>query len=93
MAAVLMRGELPAAAAAAVVLSIAVGMVSRRRLPELKGVGPVTAMLLVGMVNYLVFVAWPNWYTVGWWTLWNVLTVLVARIEDRRVGLEPSVEP
>ena len=92
MAAVLMRGELPAAAAAAVVLAMAVGMVSRRRLPELKGIGPVTAMLLVGVGNYLVFVAWPNWYTVGWWTLWNVFIVLAARIEDRRLALEPSVE-
>jgi CDP-diacylglycerol--serine O-phosphatidyltransferase len=92
MAAVLLRGEIPTVAAAVVVLAMAAGMVSRRRLPELKGMGPVTAMLLVGVVNYLVFVAWPNWYTAGWWTLWNVCIVLAARVEDRRLALEPSVE-
>jgi CDP-diacylglycerol--serine O-phosphatidyltransferase len=92
MAAVLMRDRLPAAAAAVVVLAVAAGMISRGRLPDMKGLGPVTAMLLVGMVNYLVFVAWPNWYTVGWWTVWNLLIVLVARVEDRRLALAPSVE-
>ena len=40
--------------------------------------------LLVGILNYLAVVAWPNWYTVGWWNLWNVIILLVAKSEDRR---------
>jgi CDP-diacylglycerol--serine O-phosphatidyltransferase len=92
MAAVLLRDRMSAAVVIVVVLSAAAAMISRGRLPEMKGVGPVTVMLLVGMANYLVFVVWPNWYTVGWWTVWNLLTVLAARIEDRRLALATSVE-
>jgi CDP-diacylglycerol--serine O-phosphatidyltransferase len=92
LAVVLMRDRLPPIAAAAVVMFMAAGMISRWRLPELKGAGLVTAMLGVGILNYLAVVLWPNWYTVGWWNLWNMLIILAARLEDRRLSLEPSVE-
>jgi CDP-diacylglycerol--serine O-phosphatidyltransferase len=93
MAVVLMREHLPPIIGAAIVLFMAGGMASRWRLPELKGIGPVTAMLGVGIINYLTFVAWPNWYTFGWWNFWNVLIVLASRVEGRRLALETSAEP
>jgi len=92
MAVVLMRDQLPAAAAAGVALVAALGMASRWKLPALKGANLSTAMLGVGILNYLTFVVWPNWYTVGWWSFWNLLIIIVARSEDRRLGLEATVE-
>ena len=91
MAVVLMRDQLPAAVAAGVTVLVAVGMASRWRLPALKGANLTTAMLGVGILNYLTFVAWPNWYTVGWWNFWNLLIIIVARGEDRRLGVEATV--
>ena len=92
MAVVLMRDQLPAAVAAGVAVLAAVGMASRWRLPELKGTNLTTAMLGVGILNYLTFVAWPNWYTVGWWNSWNLLIIIVARGEDRRLGLQATAQ-
>ncbi len=93
MAVVLLRDSIPPAAAAGVVLLMACAMVTRWKLPELRGSGAVTAMLGVGIANYLAFLAWPGWYTAGWWTLWNLAIVAAARTEDRRLGLDPSTEP
>jgi hypothetical protein len=59
-------------------------MISRLQLPEFRGKSSVTVALLVGILNYFAVVAWPNWYTVGWWNLWNVVILLVAKSEDRR---------
>jgi len=64
------------------------GMLSRMRLPNIKGVGLVSATLVVGMANYLTVVIQPNWYTVGWWNLWNVVILIVAKKEDRRVRVD-----
>jgi CDP-diacylglycerol--serine O-phosphatidyltransferase len=93
MALVLMREHFPPIVGVALVLFMAAGMASRWRLPELKGIGPVTAMLGLGIINYLTFVFWPNWYTFGWWSFWNLLTILASRVEDRRLSLETSLEP
>jgi len=93
MALVLMREHFLPIVGVALVLFMAAGMASRWRLPELKGVGPVTAMLGLGIINYLTFVFWPNWYTFGWWSFWNLLTILASRVEDRRLSLETSLEP
>lgn len=92
MAMVLLRDRLPIWAAVAVVLLLAVGMASRLRLPELKGIGPVSAMLCIGILNFFAFLIWPNLYTVGWWTLWNVCTFVAARTEDRRLALETPAQ-
>jgi CDP-diacylglycerol--serine O-phosphatidyltransferase len=88
MALALMRDRLPALGGAAIVVGLAMLMASRWRLPDLKGTNLVTGMLVVGIGNYLAVVAWPNWYTVGWWNLWNLLILLAARWEDRRVAFE-----
>ncbi len=84
MALVLMRDQIPALAAALVLLILAGLMISRLQLPEFRGKSSVTVALLVGMLNYFAVVAWPNWYTVVWWNLWNVVILLVAKSEDRR---------
>jgi CDP-diacylglycerol--serine O-phosphatidyltransferase len=84
MAIALMRDHLPALAAAAVVVAIAALMVSRLPFPAVKGRKLATYAIFVGLVNYLAVVAWPNWTTVAWWNLWNVVIVLVARFEAPR---------
>jgi CDP-diacylglycerol--serine O-phosphatidyltransferase len=83
MALVLMRDQVPVAAGAALVLVMAMLMVSRIPLPELHGRGLVAMMLLVGLGNYLAVLIWPSWLTVIWWNVWNVAILLAARREDR----------
>lgn len=84
MALVLMRDQISAPVSALVVLILAGLMVSRLHLPEFRGKSSVTVALAVGILNYLAVVAWPNWYTVGWWNLWNVVILLAAKSEERR---------
>jgi len=85
MAAVLMRDHIPRSWVVLLVLLFAGLMVSRLRLPNLKGRNVVTAMIFIAIVNYLVFVANPNWKTGGWWAGWNFLILLSAWIQDRRL--------
>jgi phosphatidylserine synthase len=83
MALVLMRDRVTPTVAGVVILIMALLMISRLRLPELTGKGLVTYSLLVGLINYLAVIVWPNWYTVGWWNLWNAVILLVTRAQDR----------
>ena len=92
MAIALMRDQLTPPVAAGIVLLMAYFMATRWRLPELKGLGPVTAMMAVGIVNYLVFVGRPNWYTFSWWSFWNLWIVIASRTEDRKLTVEASAE-
>jgi len=85
MAAVLLREQLPKAWVALLVMLFAGLMVSRLRLPNLKGRNIVTVMLFIGIINYLVFVARPGWKTVSWWAGWNMLIIFAAWIQDRRL--------
>ncbi len=91
MAAVLMRDSLSVQAVVLVVLVMSVLMVSKVRLPNLKGRNIVTAMMLVGIVNYLVFIFHPNWLTVGWWNVWNACILVMAKVQNNR--LQPSSAP
>lgn len=91
MAAVLMRESMSVQAVALVVLVMSVLMVSKIRLPNLKGKNIVTAMMLVGIVNYLWFIFHPSWLTVGWWNVWNAGILLVAKVQNNR--LQPSSAP
>jgi|GEM_PF-1329444 len=84
MVLVLMRDAIPAAAAAVVVVLMAGGMGSRWRLPDLKGKNAVSAMLLVGMLNYFAVVFHPGWATVIWWNGWNLVILIAAQIQNRR---------
>ncbi len=90
MATALMRDELRAADALVVVLVMAALMISRWRLPDLKGFSLVSAMLCVAVPNFFAVVIWPNWYTVLWWNAWNLAVVLAAKREDRRLYLETA---
>jgi CDP-diacylglycerol--serine O-phosphatidyltransferase len=91
MASVLMREAMSVQAVAALVLVMSVLMVSRIRLPSLKGKNIVTAMLLVGIVNYLLVVFRPSWLTIGWWNVWNACILIVAKFQS--TPLEPSEAP
>jgi CDP-diacylglycerol--serine O-phosphatidyltransferase len=84
MALTLMRDEVTPAVGAGVVLVMSVLMLSKWGLPELKGRSVVSAMLIVGVANYLAVVIHPSWVTVGWWNLWNVAIVVAARARERR---------
>lgn len=88
MVAALMREQLPPWVAAALVLAMAAGMVSRWRLPDLKGNNLVSAMLLVGLCNYFAVVFFPGWPTVIWWNVWNVFILIAASAEDRRLATD-----
>ena len=85
MAAVLMRDHISAPVGAVLVLVMALLMISRLPLPQIQGRSLVTYAILVGIANYLVVVFRPNWYTIGWWNLWNVVILLLAKGEDRRL--------
>ncbi|MEJ2086240.1 MAG: CDP-diacylglycerol--serine O-phosphatidyltransferase [Acidobacteriota bacterium] len=92
MALVLMRHQIGPVLAGIVVVVMALLMVSRLRLPELSGRGVVAYSLLVGLVNYFAVIIWPNWYTVGWWNLWNALILIIARADERAIeDAEPSI--
>lgn len=86
MALVLMRDEVPPGVAAVVVLAMAALMVSRVRLPQLKGRGPLPVMMLLGIGFYLAVVFGPSWATVAAWQLWALAILLVARGERRGAG-------
>jgi CDP-diacylglycerol--serine O-phosphatidyltransferase len=90
MALVLMRDLVPVPAAVALVLIMAMLMVSRIQLPELHGKSIVTRMMWVGLVNYIVLLVWPTWYSVIWWNVWNILVLVAAHREDRRLELSES---
>lgn len=93
MAAILLRGLMPKAWVALLVLFFAGLMVSRLRLPNLKGRNFVTLMIFVGIINYLVFVAAPTWKTAVLWAGWNVLILVAAGVKDRRLlGRESGKE-
>lgn len=89
MAVVLMRDRIDAWSGAAVIVAMALLMVSRVRLPQLRGSTLVTWMLLVGIINYLVVVARPGWPTVGWWNLWNALILAAAWLSERAARRRP----
>jgi phosphatidylserine synthase len=92
MVLVLMRDRVPAGWAAALVVIMALLMVSTWRLPEIKGRNVVTAMLVIGVGNYFAILFRPGWPTVIWWNVWNALIVLAAMIQDRRSD-EPEEAP
>ena len=43
-----------------------------------RGVADRWFILSLLLLNYFVLMAWPNWYTVGWWNVWNVVILAVA---------------
>ena len=78
MALVLMRDHIPVPAAATVVLIFVILMLSKWHLPEVQARGWLGLAFGVGLLSYFALVAWPSWYTVGWWNVWNVAILLIA---------------
>ncbi len=78
MALVLMRDQIPAPAAATVVLLLAMLMLSRWHLPEIQSHGLLGLAFGVGMLSYFALIARPSWYTLGWWNVWNLVILAVA---------------
>ena len=52
---------------------------------RLKGKNIVTAMLLVGIINYMLVVFRPSWITIGWWNVWNAFILVVAKFQSNRL--------
>jgi len=86
VAAVLLRDSLLPLAAVIIVVGMGVLMTSRWPMPELRGRSLVTWMLLVGLANYMLFLARPSWGTFAWWTAWNALILIASLAEDRRTA-------
>ena len=86
--AVLMRGQFEPIWGAALVLVVALPLVSRIKLPDLKGKNTVSAMLLVGLCNFIAVIIFPSWRLILWWNIWNALILIAARLEDRRIARE-----
>jgi len=86
MAAVLLRDQLSSVAVVVLIVVFAMLMVSRLPLPTIRGRSLVTYLLLVGIANYTAVVLFPSWVTVGWWNVWNVLILMAAISEDRRLA-------
>jgi CDP-diacylglycerol---serine O-phosphatidyltransferase len=84
----LLRDQIPPLAAALVVLTMAVLLVSTWRLPELRAKGVVGAMMALGFCNYLAVVAHPSWLTVAWWNVWNLVILIAAKALERDAELE-----
>jgi CDP-diacylglycerol--serine O-phosphatidyltransferase len=81
---VVMRDHLAAWVAGAVVLVLAGLMVSRVRLPELRGNDLVGAFILVGIGTYFSVLLRPGWATVALWNGWNVVILATAAALERR---------
>lgn len=91
MAMVLMRDQVPVPAAATIVLIFAMLMLSHWRLPEVQSKGWLGLAFGIGLLNYCALVAWPSWYTVGWWNVWNIVILLIAA-RTARLDSEESEE-
>jgi len=91
MAAVLMRDQLETGVMVVVGLAFAGLMLSRIRLPNPKGKTLITGMLMVGAANYLLVVFLPSWYTIGWWNTWNVVILVAAHAQERRLEVDSEV--
>lgn len=83
LALVVMREHLAPWVAGVVVLVLAVLMVSRLRLPELRGNDLVGAFMIVGIGTYFSVLLRPSWATVALWNGWNVVILATAAIAGR----------
>ena len=90
MAIALLRDQIHVLGAVAIVLVMALFMISSVRLPEFRGGSVVTVLLFIGLLNYTVLVVRPSWAAAIWWNVWNVVIYFAARREDRTVPSEPK---
>ena len=78
MALVLMRDRIPAPVAVTVVLIVALLMLSHWHLPEVQSHGLLGLAFGIGLLSYFALIARPNWYTLGWWNVWNLVILAIA---------------
>ena len=68
-------------------------MISRFPCPKWHVRGALGVAFFIGFWSYMVVMMSPNWYTIGWWNAWNVVILLIARVQERRLpdlrGLRP----
>jgi CDP-diacylglycerol--serine O-phosphatidyltransferase len=83
LALVAMRAHVDAPIAAVVVVVLGLAMVSRWRLPELRG-DVVGLFILIGLGSYFAVLLYPAWVTVAAWNGWNVVILTVAALAERR---------
>ena len=88
LALVVMRERLAPWVAGLIVLALAVLMVSRLRLPELRGNDLVGVLMLIGIGTYFSVLLRPSWATVALWNGWNVVILATAAVIGRRSGTE-----
>jgi CDP-diacylglycerol--serine O-phosphatidyltransferase len=81
----LMRAEVTPQVSAIIVLVVAALMISKIPLPEMNLRGALGIAFLIGLWSYLVVVFLPNWYTIGWWNAWNMVILVVAKVQERRL--------
>jgi CDP-diacylglycerol--serine O-phosphatidyltransferase len=81
---VVMREHLAPWVAGAVVLVLAILMVSRLRLPELRGNDLLGVFIIVGIGTYFSVLLHPGWATVALWNGWNVVILATAAVLGRR---------
>lgn len=81
---VVMREHMPAWVAAAVAIIMAALMVSRIRLPELRGNDVVGLLMVTGIAAYFWVLLQPGWVPVAVWNGINVLILLTAAYLERR---------
>lgn len=86
LALVVMRSHLVPWVAGAVVLCLAVLMVSRLRLPELRGNDLVGVLMVIGIGTYFSVLLHPSWATVALWNGWNLVILATAAVTGRRQG-------
>ena len=53
-------------------------MVSRLRLPELRGNDLVGVLMIIGISTYFAVLLWPSWATVALWNGWNLVILATA---------------
>ncbi|MCZ6727502.1 MAG: CDP-diacylglycerol--serine O-phosphatidyltransferase [Acidobacteria bacterium] len=82
----LMRTEITPQVAAIIVLVVAALMISKIPLPEMNLRGALGAAFLIAVWSYLVVVVRPNWYTIAFWNAWNLVILLVAKVQERRLA-------
>lgn len=86
MALALIRDDISPQAAALVVLFFAGFMISRIPLPEIPRRGLLGAAFFIGFWSFMVVVMRPNWYTIGFWNAWNVVILLMAKAQERKLA-------
>lgn len=84
LALTVMRDRMLPWGAALVVVVLALLMISRLRLPELRGKDLVSVFMVLGIGTYLWVLLRPGWLPVAVWNGWNVVILLTGSWLDRR---------